>query len=67
MGINGINIFFFIFSLVVELLILFAFRRADINSRSVDRVRRQFDKGKEELDEIVKEKKLELNDIKHAV
>ena len=67
MGINGINIFFFIFSLVVELLILFAFRRADINSRSVDRVRRQFDKGKEELDEIVKEKKLELNDIKHAM
>lgn len=67
MGINGINIFFFIFSLVVELLILFAFRRADINSRSVDRVRRQFDKGKEELEEIVKEKKLELNDIKHAM
>ena len=67
MGINGVNIFFFLFSLAVELLILFAFRKADTNNRTLDRIRRYFDDKTKDLDEIVEEKKLELNDINKAM
>ena len=61
------NIFFFLFSLAVELLILFAFRKADTNNRTLDRIRRYFDDKTKDLDEIVEEKKLELNDINKAM
>lgn len=67
MGINSVNIFFFLFSLAVELLILFAFRKADTNNRTLDRIRRYFDDKTKDLDEIVEEKKLELNDINKAM
>ena len=67
MGINTINIFFFLFTLAVVLLILFAFRRADTNNRTLDRIRRYFEDKKKDLDDIVEEKKLELNDINKAM
>lgn len=61
------NIFFFLFSLAVELLILFAFRKSDTNSRSLDRMRKYFESKTKELDDLVGEKKLELDDIKKAM
>ncbi|MBP5739924.1 MAG: hypothetical protein J6W68_03380, partial [Spirochaetia bacterium] len=67
MGINSVNIFFFLFSLAVELLILFAFRKSDTNSRSLDRMRKYFESKTKELDDLVGEKKLELDDIKKAM
>ncbi len=67
MGINSVNIFFFLFSLAVELLVLFAFRKADTNNRTLDRIRRYFDDKTKDLDDIVEEKKLELNDINKAM
>ncbi len=60
-------VFFFIFSLAVELLILFAFRKSDTNSRSLDRMRKYFESKTKELDDLVGEKKLELDDIKKAM
>ena len=60
-------VFFFIFSLAVELLILFAFRKSDTNSRSLDRMRKYFESKTRELDDLVGEKKLELDDIKKAM
>ena len=64
---NSVNIFFFLFSLAVELLILFAFRKSDTNNRTLDRIRRYFDDKKKDLDEFVDEKKLELNDISKSM
>ena len=67
MGINSVNIFFFLFSLAVELLILFAFRRVDTYNRTLKRVRLYFEENVEKLDKVVDEKKLELNDINKAM
>ena len=67
MGINSVNIFFFLFSLAVELLILFAFRRVDTYNRTLKRVRLYFEENVEKLDKVVDEKKLELNDINTAM
>ena len=64
---NSVLVFFFIFSLAVELLILFAFRKSDTNSRSLDRMRKYFESKTKELDDLVGEKKLELDDIKKAM
>lgn len=64
---NSVLVFFFIFSLAVELLILFAFRKSDTNSRSLDRMRKYFESKTRELDDLVSEKKLELDDIKKAM
>ena len=64
---NSVLVFFFIFSLAVELLILFAFRKSDTNSRSLDRMRKYFESKTKELGDLVGEKKLELDDIKKAM
>ncbi len=63
MGINGINIFFFLFSLAVELLILFAFMRSNTASRYLDRMRNFYSSRTQELDKIVEDRKTVLNDI----
>ena len=67
MGINGVNIFFFLFSLAVELLILFAFMRSNTASRYLDRMRAFYNSRTQELDKIVEERKTALNDIKLAM
>ncbi len=67
MGINGVNIFFFLFSLAVELLILFAFMRSNTASRYLDRMRTFYNSRTQELDKIVEERKTALNDIKLAM
>ena len=67
MGINGVNIFFFLFSLGVELLILFAFMRSNTASRYLDRMRAFYNSRTQELDKIVEERKTALNDIKLAM
>ena len=63
MGINGVNIFFFLFSLAVELLILFAFMRSNTASRYLDRMRAFYNSRTQELDKIVEDRKTVLNDI----
>ena len=63
MGINGVNIFFFLFSLAVELLILFAFMRSNTASRYLDRMRNFYSSRTQELDKIVEDRKTVLNDI----
>ena len=67
MGINGVNIFFFLFSLGVELLILFAFMRSNTASRYLDRMRAFYNSRTQELDKIVEDRKTALNDIKLAM
>ena len=67
MGINGVNIFFFLFSLAVELLILFAFMRSNTASRYLDRMRNFYSSRTQELDKIVEDRKTALNDIKLAM
>lgn len=67
MGINGVNIFFFLFSLAVELVILFAFMRSNTASRYLDRMRNFYNSRTQELDKIVEERKTALNDIKLAM
>ena len=60
-------VFFFIFSLAVELLILFAFRKSDTNNNKLKLLGQYFDRKKTELDKIVEERKTALNDIKLAM
>ncbi|MBR5926860.1 MAG: hypothetical protein IKZ79_00230, partial [Spirochaetia bacterium] len=60
-------IFFFLFSLGVELLILFAFMRSNTASRYLDRMRAFYNSRTQELDKIVEDRKTALNDIKLAM
>ncbi len=64
---NGILVFFFIFSLLVELLILFAFRKSDTNNNKLKLLGQYFERKKNELDKIVEERKTALEDIKLAM
>ena len=64
---NSVLVFFFIFSLAVELLILFAFRKSDTNNNKLKLLGQYFDRKKNELDKIVEERKTALNDIKLAM
>ena len=60
-------VIFFIFSLAVELLILFAFRKSDTNNNKLKLLGQYFERKKTELDKIVDEKKLNLEDIGRAM
>ena len=64
---NSVLVFFFIFSLAVELLILFAFRKSDTNNNKLKLLGQYFDRKKAELDKIVEERKTALNDINLAM
>ena len=60
-------VIFFIFSLAVELLILFAFRKSDTNNNKLKLLGQYFERKKTELDKIVDDKKLSLEDIGRAM
>lgn len=64
---NSSLIFFFIFSLAVEFLILFAFRKSDTNNNKLKLLGQYFERKKSELDKIVEERKTALTDIKLAM
>lgn len=64
---SSMLVIFFIFSLAVELLILFAFRKSDTNNNKLKLLGQYFERKKTELDKIVDEKKLNLEDIGRAM
>ena len=64
---SSMLVIFFIFSLAVELLILFAFRKSDTNNNKLKLLGQYFERKKTELDKIVDDKKLSLEDIGRAM